>query len=58
MIRTEIAKRWGGSITIPLTAFLEETKKYIVQDAEFNNENVIVIREEKNENSKLKLRSE
>ncbi len=58
MIKTETAKKWGGTVTIPLTAFLEENKKYVIQDAEFNNENVVIIREDKNGDSKLKLKSE
>ena len=49
MIKKETAKKWGNSITIPLTSFLEENKRYTVQDAKLNNEKVVVIKESKDD---------
>lgn len=53
MIRTETAKRYGGTTVIPLTGFVEINKKYIVQDAEINGEKCIIIKEDKGVNVKL-----
>lgn len=47
MIKTEIAKKWGGSITLSLTGFLTLNKKYIIQDAEINGEKCVLIKEDK-----------
>jgi hypothetical protein len=47
MMRTETAKRWGGSTTVPLTGFLVLNRKYVIQDAEVNGEKCILIKEDK-----------
>ena len=39
------AKKWGGTIVIPLTHFLEEGKRYTVHNAKIDGEPVIVIKE-------------
>ena len=55
----ETAKRWGGTVTIPMTAFLEENKRYVIQNAKLNDENVIVIKESKGDDDmKLMLKTD
>jgi hypothetical protein len=56
-IKMEIAKKWGGTITIPMTSFLEENKRYVIQDAKLNDEDVVIIKESK-DNDKLMLKTE
>lgn len=49
-IRTVTAKRYGGTLVIPLTDFehfLHKDNKYIVQDAEWNGQKCLVIIEDK-----------
>jgi len=47
MIRTETAKRYGGTVVVPLTGFLDVNKRYIIQDAEIDGERCIIIKEDK-----------
>lgn len=49
MIRTETAKKYGGTKAIPLTefSFIVPEKKYIIQDAEIDGNKCIIITEEK-----------
>lgn len=54
MIRTETAKRYGGTVVVPLTGFLDVDKKYVVQDAEIDGDKCVIIREYKGA-EKLKL---
>lgn len=56
MIKSETAKKYGGTKAIPLTEFdfIVPEKRYIIQDAEIDNEKCIIIKEEK-EVKKFKL---
>ncbi len=54
MIRTETAKRYGGTIVISLTGFLDVNKRYVVQDAEIDGDKCVIIKEYKGI-EKLKL---
>ncbi len=47
LIRTETAKKWGGTVTLPLTDFLEINQKYIIQEADIDGERCIIIKEDK-----------
>lgn len=55
-IKTITAKRYGGTLVIPLTDFehfVHKEKEYIVQDAEWNGEKCLVITEDKGINLKI-----
>lgn len=56
MIRTETAKKYGGTKAIPLTdfVFIVPDKRYVVQDAEIDGEKCLIIKEDKDLNIKLK----
>ena len=45
MIKTETAKKYGGTKAIPLTEFdfIVPEKRYIIQDAEIDNEKCLII---------------
>jgi len=47
MIRTETAKRYGGTVIVPLTSFLDVDKKYVIQDAEIDGDKCVIIKEYK-----------
>lgn len=55
MIRTQAAKKYGGTNAMPLTefSFIVPEKLYVVQDAEINGEKCIIIREDKGTSIKL-----
>lgn len=55
MIRTETAKKYGGTKAIPLTEFdfIVPEKRYVIQDADIDGEKCIIIREDKETRVKL-----
>lgn len=57
MIRTETAKKYGGTTAIPLTEFnfIIPEKNYVVQDAEINGDKCIIIKAEKEISIKLEM---
>ena len=55
MIRTEKAKKYGGTKAIPLTefSFIVPEKRYVIFDAQIQGEKCIVIKEDKGIDVKL-----
>lgn len=49
MIRTETAKMYGGTKAIPLSVFdfIIPEKRYVIQDANIDGEDCIIIRKDK-----------
>lgn len=56
MIRTEKAKKYGGTKAIPLSEFdfIVPEQEYIIQDVEIDGEHCLVIKKDKGLNIKLK----
>jgi hypothetical protein len=47
MMKTDRAKKWGGSVTMSLTDFLEEGRLYDIFDAVVDGDRVVIIRSSK-----------